>query len=254
MRLSSPHPKLELESHEGQWLRGLLLGDENEVRLLVRVAEGRVTAAARSDLGPVPVLAGATPERLRALALRWGIRRIVTIDADAEPGCQLPDLLERLLDPHVRSEPPWSAALARLASLGRHRWLGPWLAADGTYGLIAPPEGDAALQAICLRLRHGQVDRIVGPSALGLDPGSGIERVIAAIRLQVGKPQLIVSGPTRALRRWLESEHPATALERAVLRGWLRVEARSRRAALAGIGIRLWELRRDRPATRPSQA
>ncbi|MFQ5699629.1 MAG: hypothetical protein ACE5IL_15295 [Myxococcota bacterium] len=240
---------------EGRWLRSLLLGDEPEVRLLARVSGRRVIAAARSDLGPVPVLAGATPERMRALARRWGIERILTIDAEAEdPGREIPDLLERLLDPGVRAEPAWSAGLAALLVRTRRRWLGRWLLADGAYGLISPACDGAELQVICLRLRAGRVDRIVGRAALGLEPGSGIDRVVPSIRRRVGKPQLVISGRGRALRRWLESAHLATALERAVLRGWLRIEQRSAHALLALTLLRMRELRGAPSEARASQA
>jgi hypothetical protein len=237
--------RIDLSPEESLWLRGVLLGEgaDREVRLLARVAEGRVLHAVRSDTGPLPELPaeldGGVPLGLWSLPGVEGVDRVVALGPGRPASGRGPELLARLLEPGLLADPPWCPAFDALRPLFER--LGSLILQDGAYVLASPPRGSTGWRVACARLRAGGVDLICGASVLGLDTGASRGELAAAIRRQVGAPRLILIGPPRQLRALATSRRPITALERAAIRGEVEIAHRSGRLALALQGIRLCE-------------
>jgi hypothetical protein len=247
-------PRIHLSQEEGRWLRRILLGDEEveEVRLLARVARGRVLCAVRTDTGPLRALPAGMPARrprdLRALPGCAGVDRAIAIDAARACADPDPDLFARLTDPGVAADPPWCPALDSLRPVIDR--LGSLLLPDGAYALASPPAEGAGWRVVCTRLHAGRPELVSGGQALGIDRRATLSDLCTAFRRRVAAPQLVVSAPEPELRALLSSGRPLSALERATIRGEVEVAQRSPRVAAALHALRLLEPLLDRARTR----
>lgn len=228
---------IDLAWEEGRELRDLLFGrgDPAEERFAVRLERGRAPRAVSTRHGVVEGLeAKAAPRAVRALA--GEAARIVYIRA-----APVASTLAGLASGAIQGDPARIAALAALRALpfGLASRAARALPA-GVYALAieAGPRGPGCL--LCVRIRRGSIERLVGGSALGL--GRGLperEKWLGAVRL-LGPLQLAVSAPRESVRAILNSARPASALERIRIREALRVERLSARVGALLLALRLF--------------
>jgi hypothetical protein len=242
--------RVELATREATWLRELVLGDEEEVRLLALVRDGHVIQALRTGAHPLGGPLRSPPElrvapgsarELWSLPESHGVERVVAIDAEAASQGGSPSLLAHLLNGALTADPGWLVALRSLRRLTRRVGL-PLraLIPDGVYALVGRAEPDRAPLALCLSLRDGRPERLLGADALDLDETLSDPAALAAvIRRRVGRPHLVAIGAHGAIRTLLESPRPASTLEHMRIRGEIQMLAVSGRLSLALLALRL---------------
>ena len=217
---------IDLAWEEGRELRDLLFGrsDPAEQRFAVRLERGRALRTVSARHGVVEGLeANAAPRAVRAFA--GEAARIVYLGA-----APIPSTLAGLASGVLQHDPPRLAALAGLRALpfdlasrvGR-------LLPAGVYalGIEASAQGPGCL--VCVRIRAGSIERLLGGSALGLGRGLPEREKWLAAACELGRLQAAVSAPRESVRAILASARPVSCFERIRIREALRVEHLSAR-------------------------
>jgi hypothetical protein len=241
--------RVELDAREAAWLRELILGDEEEVRLLALVRRGQVLQAFRTGAHPLAGPLRKSPalrvepgsaRELWSLPESSGVDRVVAIDAEAA-AVGSTSLLSHLLNGALSADPGWLAALQSLRRLtGRFGMPLRALIPDGAYALIGLAEPDRAPSALCVRLKDGRPERLLGAEALELGEAVSDPTALAArIRRRVGRPHLVAIGAHSAVRTLLESSRPASTLEHLRIRGEIQIVTVSGRLSLSLLILRL---------------
>jgi hypothetical protein len=232
-------PRVDLGPGEAYRARTLLVPEPgDEIQLLALVRDGKTAQAVRTDSGPLdrfpPDLHSGGLERARDAAGHPPVDRLVAVTLRSGRGPS--SLLHGLIGGSIRAEPSWIPILDRVRRLPVYllRWLSR-LVPNGAYGFGLP---DAGL-AVCLRVRSGRVERIAGARDLGVDPQDlDPVRLLKGVA-RVGRPRLALIGSERTIRGLLASRRPATALERAAMRGEVRMAGAPLRLRAALLLLRL---------------